>query len=428
MAVSSPPDPRPVSAVGSGVGLVGLLGLLGWFAVARWAGMDGPYSALVALVACALPMIAWSLAVDKVHRRPSTGIDWSARPEPLSETIDISLTKLAGYWATWGAIAIVYMLGRWYWDGNYAFSMRVFGAAAPFLIALSIPYVLWIDRRLIAPKDGAHALGAWLIGAPSDKAAIAEHLRQWAVKGFFLAFMISIVPGGFGEIVRIPFADAFANPVALARYLITAMFVIDVEMATVGYLLTFKPLDAHIRSAQPTMAGWVAALMCYPPFVLMANGGPLDYHGGTGDWADWLAGYPIASAVLGAVLVALTAIYAWATLAFGIRFSNLTHRGILTHGPYAWTKHPAYVSKNLFWWLSTLPFLATTGSIADAARNTALMAVVACVYWWRAKTEEAHLGADPAYRDYAAWMARNGPLARLMRRRGGRAADAVAAE
>ena len=38
-------------------------------------------------------------------------------------------------------------------------------------------------------------------------------------------------------------------------------------------------------------------------------------------------------ALIGAVLVALTAIYAWATVAFGIRFSNLTHRGILTHGP-----------------------------------------------------------------------------------------------
>ena len=65
---------------------------------------------------------------------------------------------------------------------------------------------------------------------------------------------------------------------------------------------------------------------------------------------------------MGAWLVFLTAVYAWATVAFGFRFSNLTHRGILTHGPYAWTKHPAYVSKNLFWWCAVLPFLATSGS------------------------------------------------------------------
>jgi protein-S-isoprenylcysteine O-methyltransferase Ste14 len=108
--------------------------------------------------------------------------------------------------------------------------------------------------------------------------------------------------------------------------------------------------------------------------------------------------------VWGAVLVLLTAIYAWATVAFGLRFSNLTHRGILTHGPYAFAKHPAYISKNAFWWLSTLPFLVTTGSLIDAVRNTAILCMVSGVYWWRAKTEEKHLGNDKAYRDYAAWM------------------------
>ncbi|WP_136162818.1 methyltransferase family protein [Sphingomonas flavalba] len=413
-------DPCPPSAVSGAVGIAGLAGLAAWIAVARLFGMDGPYSALVALLCCGAPMVVWSLAVDKVHRRASTGIAWDAPPRPWREAIDISLVKLAGLWATWGGIAVVYMVARWYWDGNYAFAMRVLGAAVPFLVLFSVPYLLWLDRRLVEPRDGTYAFGAWLIGAGRDGPAIRAHLRQWAVKGFFLAFMLSIVPGGFGEVVRTPWRDAFADPVALARYLITAMFVIDVQVATVGYVLTLRPLDAHIRSAEPTMAGWVAALICYPPFVLMANGGPLDYHSGTGDWADWLAGHPLPAAVLGAVLVLLTAVYAWATVAFGLRFSNLTHRGILTHGPYRWSRHPAYLSKNLFWWLSTLPFLATTGSLVDAARNTALLAVVAGVYWWRARTEEAHLGADPAYRAYSAWMERNAPVPRLIRWIGGR--------
>ena len=114
-------------------------------------------------------------------------------------------------------------------------------------------------------------------------------------------------------------------------------------------------------------------------------------------------------------LVALAAVYAWATVAFGLRFSNLTHRGILTHGPYAWTKHPAYVSKNLFWWFATLPFLATSGSFVDMVRNTVLLGLVSGVYYWRAATEEKHLSADPAYRDYAAWMERNGPVPRFIR-------------
>jgi protein-S-isoprenylcysteine O-methyltransferase Ste14 len=128
------------------------------------------------------------------------------------------------------------------------------------------------------------------------------------------------------------------------------------------------------------------------------------------------------------LLVALHVFYAWATVAFGLRFSNLTHRGILTHGPYAWTKHPAYLSKNLFWWLATLPFLATTGNPVDMIRNTALLALVSGVYYWRARTEERHLMADPIYREYAEWIERNGPIPRLLRRLKLRPLQPVAAE
>ena len=92
-----------------------------------------------------------------------------------------------------------------------------------------------------------------------------------------------------------------ANPVHLANWLIAAMFMIDVTFATVGYVLTMKPLDAHIRTANPYAAGWAAALICYPPFILMSEGGPLDYHIGAGVWNDWLADYPLATVVDGRV-------------------------------------------------------------------------------------------------------------------------------
>lgn len=410
-------DPRPRSAVGHGVGICGLIGLFAWIAIARTFGLDGPYAALTGVACCGVPMVLWSLLKDKVHRNPSTGLDWAMPLRPLKDTLDISLTKIAGLWATWGVIAVVYCLGRWYWDGGYLFSMTVLGFAAPVLALLSVPYILWIDRRLKEPRDGTYAFGQLLAGSGGpDREVLYDHARAWVVKGFFLAFMLSIVPGGFGEIVRTPLSEIAASPVNLIRWMITAMFVVDVAFATVGYMLTMKPLDAHIRSANPYAAGWTAALICYPPFIMMNPGGPLDYHQGLGDWSSWFAAYPVLLVGTGIVLVVLTAIYAWATVAFGLRFSNLTHRGILTHGPYAWTKHPAYLSKNAFWWLSSLPFLAASGNIVDAVRNTAVLAVVSGVYYWRARTEERHLGADPAYREYAEWMDRNGPWARFMRR------------
>lgn len=408
-------DLRPRSAVSGAVGLTGLAGLAAWVAVARYYGMDGSWSALMAVAWCGVPMILWSLLVDRVHRNSSTGIDWSLR-RPLAETIDISLVKIAGLWATWGIIAALYCVGRWYWSGNYLFAMEVLATAAPVLAVISVPYVIWLDRFLKEPRDGAWAFGTMLIGQGVDRQAIGDHLRAWAVKGFFCAFMISIVPGGFGDFVREPLANMVASPLDLIRWLITGMFVVDVMFATVGYVLTMKPLDAHIRSANPYAAGWTAALICYPPFILMGDGGPLNYQQGTAEWSVWLEAWPAAIVALGAVLVVLTAIYAWATVAFGLRFSNLTHRGVLTHGPYAWTKHPAYLAKNAFWWLSTLPFLAASGNPVDAVRNTVLLAMVSGVYYWRARTEEKHLGADIAYRDYSEWMERHGLVTRAIRK------------
>ncbi len=411
--ISSQPVQRPDSAVSTGIGIAGLLGLALWLAIARIQGWDGPYAAMIGVFATGLPMVLWALCVDKVHRRASTGIDWTDA-KPVRDILTISLTKLAGLLATWGMIAVLYCLCRWYWTGNYGFSMQMLGFAAPVLFLISVPYVIWLDRYLVNPRDGAWHFGAMLLGRESaDREQVYNHMRSWAVKGFFLAFMISIVPGGFGEIVRLDIRQVLQNPVLTAQWLIVAMFVVDVQFATIGYMLTMKPLDAHIRTANPYMAGWVAALICYPPFILMDVGGPLYYYQNDHAWMDWFGGNMPLLALWGVVLVALTGIYAWATVAFGLRFSNLTHRGIITHGPYIFTKHPAYVSKNAFWWLATLPFL-TNGSVVDMIRNTAVLAAISGVYYWRARTEEKHLMADPAYRAYAAWANTHAPVPRFV--------------
>jgi Isoprenylcysteine carboxyl methyltransferase (ICMT) family len=427
------PHARPASAVSAAVGLSGVAGLFLAVLIARNFGAiaaalgypglperaDGPYAALVAVLLCGIPMVAWSLLIDKVHLRPSTGIDWTLK-RPVADVLDDSILKITGLWITWGLIAGIYGMFRFWWTNQYAnfpFSMSIFEKSAIPLILLSVPYIVWLDRYLVNIRDGAWHLGAWVAGRDDwDKDEIWHHLRAWAVKGFFLAFMISIVPGLFGDVVRMDWAKAAASPVTLTYGLISAMFLIDVHIATVGYLLTMKPLDAHIRTANPHLAGWLAALMCYPPFTLMANGGPFDYHIATSEWHRWFYAYEPLLWTWGAILVLLTGIYAWATFAFGLRFSNLTHRGIITNGPYAFTKHPAYLTKNIYWWLSTLPFLTTSGSVVDAIRNCLLLGIVSGIYYWRAKTEEKHLMTDPLYAEYAAWMDQHALIPRFFNR------------
>ena len=450
-AEPSATDPRPPSAVSSGVGFAGVAGLVLWVLIARnfgdianalsippgLMGVDawperasGPYAALLCIITVGMPMVLWSLLVDKVHLRKSTGINWSLG-RPVADVLDTSVIKIAGLWATWALIAAAYFLFRFYWKSanwNFPFSMQMFQYALLPLVVASVPYVVWLDRYLVDPRDGSWHFGAWIAGRDDwDKEEIFHHLRAWLVKGFFLAFMISIVPGGFAFVVNVDVAEAIKQPVSLTQLLITSMFLIDVQLATVGYLLTMKPLDAHIRTANPYLGGWVAALACYPPFILLNSNQLIDYTvatSGDNSWHYWLAGHDALLYAWGAILVALTAIYAWATMAFGLRFSNLTHRGILTHGPYAFTKHPAYMSKNSFWWLAVLPFLVTNGSTVDAVRNTVMLGLVSAIYYWRARTEEKHLMADPDYAEYAAWMERNAPIprffAKLRRLAGGR--------
>jgi hypothetical protein len=157
-------DPRPPSAVSAGVGIAGLLGLALWMAIARHFQMNGPFSAITAAVACGVPMVLWSLLVDRVHRNPTTGIDWRASPTPLSATLEVSLAKLAGLWATWAIIAGVYASARFYWVGNYTFAMKTFIYAAPLLFAGSVPYILWLDTRLkdlSVYRDRMNAFGGY---------------------------------------------------------------------------------------------------------------------------------------------------------------------------------------------------------------------------------------------------------------------------
>ncbi|MBU7580055.1 MAG: DUF1295 domain-containing protein [Porphyrobacter sp.] len=441
------PTALPRSDVSTGVGLAGLAGLVLWIAfcraypqIAAMLGLggplaaergvlSGPYAALAAMLFTALPMAAWSILVDKVHLRPSTGIDWRCK-RPLPEVMPVAVIKLVGLWATWALLAAFYATARWYWTGNYLFSMEVLSFAIFPLVTLSVPYVIWLDRYLVEPRDGCFHFGAFVAGGGVagrdqwDGAAIAKHWRAWAIKGFFGAFMISILPPGFAQVVEASPSQLIGNPVEFVMLLVTLLFLVDVQIGTVGYLLTLRPLDSHIRSGNPFLAGWLAALVCYPPFVwgiIGPNDQILSYEYATPGWAHWFAGNAALLWGWGALLVFLTGIYAWATVVFGVRFSNLTYRGVLTNGPYRYTRHPAYLSKNLFWWASVLPFMVTGEGWLEPLRNCIFLLVVNAIYFWRAKTEEAHLLAEDAkYREYHAWMASHGlitaPLERLKRR------------
>ncbi len=233
----------------------------------------------------------------------------------------------------------------------------------------------------------------------------------WLVKAFYLPLMAGscyVFLATFRE--PLSSATGFALLFALAYQL---LFAVDTAFATVGYMSTSRRIQAHIRRAEPTLLGWCAALVCYPPFNLVVLHQWLAYRDGF-EWNDWMAGSPWLAAAWGSACLLSMAIYVWATVSFGLRFSNLTHRGIITSGPYRYTKHPSYLAKNAAWWLISIPFVSPLGWQAALANSLAL-AAIGGIYWVRAKSEERMLMKDPVYRAYAGWITEHGAWARLRR-------------
>jgi protein-S-isoprenylcysteine O-methyltransferase Ste14 len=239
-------------------------------------------------------------------------------------------------------------------------------------------------------------------------------LLGWTVKGFFLPLMTVYLSGEIKSL-----NDALANlgdghalmPVYQVFYHVS--YTLDLLFCVVGYSAAIRLFDAQIRSVEPTVAGWLVALMCYQPFYSVIGKFYLQYDDGT-FWDNWLQDWPAVRVAWAAVVIALTLIYSLCTVSFGLRFSNLTHRGIITSGPYRFTKHPAYLAKNLSWWLISVPFVSELGWGA-ALRNCLLLGLLNGVYYARARTEERHLSADPTYVAYALWINEHGLLRHVTR-------------
>jgi len=174
---------------------------------------------------------------------------------------------------------------------------------------------------------------------------------------------------------------------------------LDVLFFTLGYLIELPALKNEIRSVDPTLLGWGVALACYPPF----NGMTAMVFGGGYSVEFPQFNQPAVHLAANTLLLGLMAIYTWASVALNFKASNLTHRGIIARGPYRHIRHPAYVCKNLAWWIGLMPALiaALGTSLASTLMTFGSMFGWSVIYYMRALTEEDHLrSVDGEYDAY----------------------------
>jgi protein-S-isoprenylcysteine O-methyltransferase Ste14 len=309
-----------------------------------------------------------------------------------------------------GAIALLYWLfpeyGAQGFYSNYWQALRVL---LPAWALVSLPYLYFVDRRLRQPRDALWQMGRLLLGRWRDVSGpvIGQHLLGWLVKGYYLPLMFTYFCSNLNKLLHydLNLLHTFQGCFDWAYF---TLYFIDVALVSMTYLMCLKLTDTHIRSTEPTAFGWLVALICYEPFWSLIGAQYLSYGSGK-EWGYWLSGNPWLYALWGALILACVLIYVWATVAFGARFSNLTHRGIITNGPYRYTRHPAYWAKNVSWWLISMPMMFGTSALVSL-RCCALLLLLNGVYYLRAKTEERHLGLDPVYRAYSDWIDEHGLL------------------
>ena len=316
--------------------------------------------------------------------------------------------KLTGLAVTIGVVAAAYWLLTEYQGDFYAPFFTAVRTCFPAFVIAAPLYFAYVDRRQRDPEDIYAEIGAFMLAGrvPRDPTVIRQHALGWAVKAFFLPLMFVYLCSLVGSIEKAVETGGPSGPVAWHNLAQDVLFGIDILFACVGYTLTLRLFDTHVRSVEPTVLGWVACLICYPPINRITSA-YITYDAAGNHWDVVLGSWPPLQLMWGGAILFCLVIYVWSTVCFGLRFSNLTNRGIITIGPYRWVKHPAYLAKNISWWLVSMPFLSGAG-VGDALRHSAMLLLFNAVYLLRAVTEERHLSRDPDYRAYQAFIARHG--------------------
>lgn len=396
----------PQSATHAAVAFSGLLGfLIGIFLMRYYRPFDEiAYSCMFVMGAIAVGIFLPDLLWQRVYARPSAGLR-RVRPAP---SWNRSLTKFAGLIGSISFVGLLYWLFPEYGKENQFRSyFLMIKTILPVWLLLAIPYIYLVDRRMEEPEDGFWQMGrlVTLQWSGLNLPMIGQHLLGWLVKGFFLPLMFTYMCRDMEKFLSYDLAGitSFKD---IYDFFFFFYFFIDVGLISMTYLFTTRLTDTHIRSTEPTMLGWIVAIMCYEPFWSLISRQYVAYQGQM-VWGGWLWEFPVVYILWGSIILVLIAVYVWATVSFGGRFSNLTHRGIITNGPYRFTKHPAYIAKNLSWWLISVPFLVSE-SAGESLRRCLLLLLVNLIYYFRAKTEERHLSRDPIYVQYSKWMDRHG--------------------
>jgi hypothetical protein len=346
---------------------------------------------------------------------------WRAQPRPKVAAKTVLSRALIKWIGTQLGFAVA-LFGWWllaeYRRPYYApffETLSWLGIAFPLITAMCIFYTEW----RVGPEDeknhhmGLVALGRW---SKVNWTLVRDDLLSWVIKWFFL-------PINFCELVyaaerfRTVGPSVFDMPfTSLQGIIMGALYGFIIASIIPGYLFSARLFNTQVRKIDFSWLGWLVTMCCYSPFVNSFFNRWFDYNpqqltaGSMQPWITYTQDFTPLLYLVGGAIIFLEVMHYWGEAIFGIRASNISHRGIITNGPLRFCKHPVYLSKCLAWLLIWMPFMIG-GGIIENFRLTLLWFCVSGIYLMRGWVEERLLASDPVYVAYGRWIDRHGLFA-----------------
>ncbi len=353
------------------------------------------------------------LFASEITRAP-----WTLRGRPQQSNIDVlarTLTKFLGVLV--GILFFFFLIWLFpaYDDATKLQYLKE--AVVPFFaffVPASFVLILATEYILGEKKDGTYQFGllARLQLRDITWKILFDGFREWLLRFFFLQINF------YGAVWYVSYLRTYGNPDTAGSFIefITrldlAIFGVIVLSILPGYIFASRLIGTELKKVDRTWFGWVINLSCYPPVnaaifgswvrYMPASEVSATYHG-LPSWAYHTLSHPAILYVVAFLVIFFALIHLWGEAIVGIRAANISSRGILTTGPFAFTRHPIYVSKCFQWACLYFPFLNAIG-VLNSIQSGFLFLLVCAIYTGRALGEERLLATDEKYVRYALYM------------------------
>lgn len=386
--------------------------------VSRVCDYHGVYATMAAIAVYGFTIMLLEIFLSGTLSDPRNGIDLSR----LDFSAERSFYKVTGAIGSLGFVALLYWFFPEYHSnifpepdarGFYRPYGEALSVALPVVAILIIPYIALVDAVMVEPYDIYYRFGRWLLGnfRILTRAELVQHLLGWMCRAFFVALFFVYASQSFNELVVMPSLTRESNTVAVYQALYNLAMALGMVVVVSGNVLALRVMGTQVRSVQTTAFGWWICLVGFQPFKAYADR-YFFMPDGVNPWVGALEHAPTMQAVWAGLILVLLCARVAANVSLGNRFSQLTHRGIVTNGMYRYSKHPSYICTVLFLTFVMMPPLVAH-TWEEMWHGWFALFGIGLMYFLRARTEERHLSADPDYVAYALWMNEHGVLRRL---------------